>query len=122
MASKKLKTKVIDIEIAHSGFDLFRRFGERFFGKTGEKGFDEISAVRSLLNNEKARILHVIKNQKPISVYSLARILGRDFQSVRKDIGLLEKLGFVYLEKQKGKRKSLKPVLNFDKFRINISF
>jgi predicted transcriptional regulator len=116
MAAEKHKTETIDIEIGREGFFLFSRFG------FGSNEMEKLSQIRTLLNAEKARILHVIKTSKPSSVYKLARILGRDFQSVRKDVMLLENLGMLDLEKQKGKRKSFKPVLKIDKLQINLAF
>jgi len=116
MAEKKLRTETIDIEVGHEGFFLFQKFG------FGSDEMEKLAQIRSLLNSEKARILHAIKNNKPASVYGLARILGRDFQSVRKDCMLLQKLGMIGLEKQHGNRKSFKPVLKLDKLQINIAF
>jgi predicted transcriptional regulator len=113
------KTSTMDIEIGHEGFFLFQKFG---LGSTSAEEMEKLSQVRSLLNSEKARILHVIQNSKPVSVYKLARILGRDFQSVRKDCKLLEKLDILEFEKMGKKRKSMKPVLKIDKIQINISF
>ena len=116
MASEKPKIQAIDIEIGHEGFFLFHRFG------FGGNEMDKLGQIRSLLNSEKARILHVIKTSKPNSVYKLARILGRDFQSVKKDLVLLENLGMISLEKQKGNRKSFKPELKIDRLQINLAF
>ena len=123
MASKKLKTEVMDIEIGHEGFSILRKFG---LGRSGEDELEKLADARKLLNSQKARILHVLKTQKPDSIYSLAKALGRDFQSVKKDIMLLQKFGLVELEKHygkdgKSKRKSLKPVLQLDKLQINIT-
>lgn len=116
MAEKKQKTETINIEVGNQGFFLFKQFG------FGSDEMEKLAQIRSILNSEKARILHVIKNSKPASVYKLARILGRDFQSVRKDVLLLKQLGMLDLEKQKGKRKGFKPVLRIDKLQINLSF
>jgi len=122
MADKKPKTGVMDIEIGRTGFSFFHPFR---LGKSEESGFKEVSELRTALNNEKARIMHAVKNNNPESVYKLAKILGRDFQSVRKDVLLLQKLGFLSLEKEygkHGKRRSLRPVLSLDKLQINIVF
>ena len=118
MTKEKPKIETIDIEVGYEGFFLFQKFG---FGKSEEE-LEKLSKIRSLLNSEKARILHTIKNSKPESVYKLARILGRDFQSVRKDIALLKDLGVITLEKHTGKRERFKPVLNMDKLQVNITF
>jgi len=85
--------------------------------------FSEVGIVRSLLSNEKAKIIHAIKEKNPVSIYVLAKQLGRDFKAVRKDISVLEHFGIIRLIKlSKGDRKSLKPVLTLDSLQINIGF
>ena len=44
--------------------------------------FSGISSLRQLLTNEKARILNVIKNQKPASLYDLSKKLDRNLLSI----------------------------------------
>lgn len=76
--------------------------------------------LRKLLSNEKARLLHIIKVKKPTSIYSLAKLSGRDFKSVNDDIKLLEKFGFIVMINEKtGKRERLKPLLAADIIRID---
>ena len=89
---------------------------------SGEALFEEVTQVRALLSNERAKLLHAIKQNNPDSIYALAKMLGRDFQSVRKDIALLKHFGIISLQKQGKSRVSLKPVLNLDKLQININF
>ena len=105
-------TKTINIPIKASK-DAFTSFFRHLKGeKEKEFDFSEISALRQLLNNEKARILHVIKHEKPSSLYALAKILKRDFKSVQQDVKLLEHFAFIRLISEKsGKRNRLKPVL-----------
>lgn len=112
-------TKSISLGIESGTFTgIFRRLR----GK--EKGYDfsEISAVRKLLSNERARLLHTIKAENPSSIYQLAKILGRDFKSVRQDVKLLERFGFLELDSgKKGKREMLKPILVTDTLNISIT-
>jgi predicted transcriptional regulator len=78
--------------------------------------------LRSLLSNEKARILHVIKTKKPNSIYELAKLTGRDFKVVREDLKILEKFGLIKLVPNKEKeRERLKPVLQTEKLHIIIN-
>src|SRR3989344_8406035 len=63
--------------------------------------FEGISALRHLLSNEKARMLHVIKTQKPGSIYELAKKLDRKFKQVVDDLKLLERFGFIELTEEK---------------------
>lgn len=113
--AKKERVRFIDLKVRDSAFTaFFRKFG--IAGKThGGINFDEIAALRHLLSNEKAKILRVIQDKKPESIYELAKILGRDFKAVRKDVELLQQYEIIRLiQKDKGKRKQLKPALNLD--------
>ncbi len=83
--------------------------------------FSSILALRQLLSNEKARILHVIKNQKPQSIYELAKKLGRGFKAVNDDVKLLERFGFIELKEEKTKnRVRHRPVILVDTISINV--
>lgn len=115
MAKKKIKT--INISITPTKFtSLFNRLR----GEKSDKEFKEIIDLRSLLSNEKAKILYSIRYDKPTSIYHLSKLLKRDFKSVREDLIVLEKFGFIEFKKElKGNRKSLKPVLVIDSLHIN---
>jgi len=83
----------------------------------------EITNLRQLLSNEKAKLINTIKTQNPGSIYELSRLLKRDFRAVRHDIKLLEEFGLVeLLVSQKNGRERLKPVIVVDKiiFTINL--
>jgi predicted transcriptional regulator len=113
--AQKSKTREITI------FDAGGRFNALFRRLAGEKGYDfeSLSLFRKLLSNEKARLLHVIKNKNPGSIYALAKALKRDFKSVSDDIKLLEKFGFIDLVSEKtGKRERLRPVLVVDSLHV----
>jgi len=118
MAKQVQRTGVknISLELERSAFSsLFHFFSKKDL-------FGEVSQVRALLSNERARMIHDIKENKPKSVYALAKHLGREFKAVRKDIALLEHFGIVSLHKTGKNRKSLRPVLNLDSLQINIGF
>lgn len=116
--AKKPHTRNVNLSIEAGTFTgIFRRLR----GEKKEYEFSGISTLRQLLSNERARILHTIKTKQPASIYSLAKILGRDFKSVRQDVKLLEKFGFIELDaKAIGKRDTLKPILAIDKLIISI--
>ena len=97
----KTKTREITIIESHGAFSIFRK------QKITKESYDfsGISALRQLLSNEKARILHVIKVEKPGSIYELAKKLGRGFKSVNDDIKLLERFGFIELIEEKTKKR-----------------
>jgi len=114
--AQKTKIREISIHESHGVFSILRRFG----GKE-EYDFKGLSEFRQILSNEKARILDVIKNQKPSSIYSLSKMLGRNFKSVQQDIKLLEKFGFIELVKEKTKNRIRhRPEIVVDTIIVNI--
>ena len=107
----------ITIKESKGTFSLFRKSPK---GK-GEYDFSGISALRQLLNNEKARILSVIKAEKPSSLYELAKKLNRSFKSVYDDVKLLERFGFIELtEDRVNNRIRHKPNLVSDSVTIHL--
>ena len=114
--AKKTKTKTINLGAEEGAFySIFSKI------KSSKKNSD-LADLRQLLSNEKARLLHVSKTKQPDSLYQLAKLLGRDFKAVRKDVKLLEKFGFIELisSHKKGKER-LKPVVDVDTVIININ-
>jgi len=113
------KTRVREITIIDEG-GSFQALLKRFRGSK-DYDFEGLTLLRRLLSNEKARLLHVLKTNKPGSIYQLAKLLGRDFKSVSEDVKLLEKFGFVDMIAEKtGKRERLRPVIIVDSMRIII--
>ena len=113
------KSKTRDITIIDDK-GTFNAFFSRFTGGK-EFDFDGLSILRKLLSNEKARLMHIIKDKKPGSIYGLAKMLKRDFKSVNDDVKLLEKFGFIdMLAEKTGKRERLRPILVVDTMNIRI--
>jgi len=118
--AKKQRTRIVNLYITPNAFaSIFKRLR----GDRSDFDFSGLVDLRQLLSNEKAKILNVIKNQKPESVYKLSKFLGRDFKSVRDDIKVLEKYGLIELKPEKaGNRNRLKPLMAIDSLQINIGF
>lgn len=117
MAKEKIKVKEVSIIQAKGAFSLFKRSGS----SRKDYNFEDISSLRQILSNEKARILNVIKAENPSSIYELAKKLGRNFKSVDDDIKVLKKFGFIELKEEKTKnRKRYRPNVVVDT--LNIQF
>ncbi len=83
--------------------------------------FESYEAFRKVLTPERLKILHVIREKEPKSVYELAKILGRNRRNVIKDLEILELLGLVEFEEEKrGKRKSRRPVVPYNEIEVSI--
>lgn len=115
MVTKKTKIRYVEVN-AKSG-----NFVSRFINSKKEIDLSDIKLLRSLFSNEKSKILYILKNKNPKSIYSLAKILKRDLKSVRNDVKMLERFGFIeFVSEKKGKRESLMPVLAVDRIQINV--
>ncbi len=113
----KTKTREITITGSKGSFSFFKKQG------TSKKDYDfeGVLALRQLLSNEKARILHVIKTKKPKSIYELAKKLGRGFKSVNDDLKLLERFGFIeFFEEKTKNRKRIRPEITVETITIHL--
>ncbi len=97
----KTKTREITLLESQGAFSIFKKVGI----SKKDYDFNSLLALRQLLSNEKARILHTIKHYEPKSIYELARKLDRGFKSVNDDIKLLERFGLVEMTKEKTKNR-----------------
>jgi predicted transcriptional regulator len=112
-----MTTREITIKESKGTFALFKKSSK----EKEDYDFSGISALRQLLNKEKARILETIKTDKPSSLYDLAKKLGRNFKSVYQDVKLLERFGFVELREEKTKNRIRhRPVLANNSITIHI--
>ncbi|MCK4647614.1 ArsR family transcriptional regulator [Candidatus Pacearchaeota archaeon] len=106
----------ITIKGGKGAFSIFKKSSSK-----ENYDFSGILALRQLLSNEKARILHVIKTQKPQSIYELAKKLERGFKSVNDDVKLLERFGFIELIEEKTKNRTRhRPAIVVDTITINV--
>jgi predicted transcriptional regulator len=98
------KIKEIIINQSKGAFSIFR-IPRGKNSKEKEYDFSEISTLRQVLNNEKARILYTIKAEKPGSIYELSKKLGRGFKAVSDDVNLLKRFGFINIVEDKSKKR-----------------
>ena len=87
--------------------DAFKRVerGEEFHEE--KIVVENLDVLRKILTPERLRILQVIRNERPGSIYELAKLLDRDRAAVVRDLEYLQQLGLVEFEEEKhGKRRS----------------
>ena len=122
-----MKVKKIDIGIKGLKESL-RDFAETWkkleAGKKVKKEegiyFNSIDTMRAVLTNKRLQILKVIREQKPASVYELAKILGRDLKNVNQDLKLLSDIGLVTLVKTETDKKRVIPHVDYAKILLEI--
>jgi len=82
--------------------------------------FPSIDGLKQFLTPKRIQLLKIIRNQKPKSVYELAKLSGRKQESVPYDIRLLENSGFVKIEKIKDVRVKTIPTISYDEVDVRI--
>ena len=85
--------------------------------------FPDISWLPKIFGAERVRMIQMIRDQKPESIYQLAKLLGRALPNVHRDVHELAEYGVIELKKtrKKGqKRESLHPEYNWDGFDIAV--
>lgn len=122
-----MKVKKIDIGIKglkESLKDFAETWKKLEAGKKVKKEegiyFNSIDTMRAVLTNKRLQILKVIREQKPASVYELAKILGRDLKNVNQDLKLLSNIGLVTLEKTETDKKRIIPHVDYAKILLEI--
>ncbi|GIU68580.1 MAG: hypothetical protein KatS3mg001_430 [Candidatus Pacearchaeota archaeon] len=109
----KSKQKTLSLENHKGAFSLFKKAEEGI-------NFNDIFELRSILSNEKAKILYIIKHEKPESIYKLSKLCGRSFRAVLRDVKMLEKFGFIKIIKEKNKLKIRhRPVIDIENLVLN---
>ncbi|MCK4486146.1 MAG: MarR family transcriptional regulator [Desulfobacterales bacterium] len=83
--------------------------------------FENLDAMRKALTPKRLELLHAIKEERPQSVYELARLMNRDLKNVTQDLAFLERLGLVELKKAKDKRRKTTPSVEYDKILLEIA-
>jgi len=57
--------------------------------------FESAADMFSTLSQKRVELLHTLRGMDRVSIYALAKTLGRDYKNVRQDVVLLEKYGLV---------------------------
>jgi predicted transcriptional regulator len=84
--------------------------------------FDTLETMRKAITEERIRIIKVIRERHPGSIYELAKMLHRNLKNVSDDVHYLADLGLIELEKAKanGRDKTI-PRVNYEKIRLEIA-
>jgi len=85
--------------------------------------FTSIEAARNLLTRNRLALLRAIRNERPGSIYELAKVVGRDLKNVQQDLHVLEAYGLVQMSRGHGagKRKVTVPRALFEAIALKIA-
>lgn len=82
--------------------------------------FVDLKAMRSALTPQRLRLLSVIREKHPASVYQLAKMVGRALKNVQDDVSLLSRIGLVSLSRRKTARNKITPRVDYDRLQLQI--
>ncbi len=83
--------------------------------------FESLDLMRKAITHERLKILKVIKEKHPASIYELAKMLNRNLKNVSDDVHYLAELGLIELEKGKSNgREKTTPIVGYDKILLEI--
>ncbi len=83
--------------------------------------FPDVKILRKVLSEKRLELLRAVKNNKPDSVYELAKLLGRPLRAVQQDVKVLSELGLLEVKKtEKKPRAKAKPSVPYQRITIEI--
>ncbi len=123
----KVKNVTIGIksaaEMLNETKDVMKRLerGEKVSRKKPGVYFENIETMRKAITEQRVRILKIIKEKHPASIYELAKMLHRNLKNVSDDVHYLAELGLIELERAKtnGREKTV-PQVHYDKILLEI--
>ncbi len=122
-----IKTKEINVRIEPSNAfwdrteKVFKDLDKGIFPKSETSvSFDNLELFKKTLTKKRLELLHLIKLNKPKSIYELSRIAKRDRKSITTDIKILKDVGLIEIIKEKTSRKLAKPILRYDEIKLGI--
>ena len=123
----KVKNVVIGIksikEVLDNAKDVMERLERGGKVKKRKPGiyFESLDVMRKAITRERLKILKVIKEKHPASIYELAKMLNRNLKNVSDDVHYLAELGLIELEKGKSNgREKTTPIVGYDKILLEI--
>lgn len=118
--AKKEKTKVMHLTERSGAFNTFFK---RLAGEHKEVDPAQLADIRAVVSPERIRLIHLIKMNRPHSLYALAERAHRPYKAILLDCKLLAKFGIIALVPEKvGKRVCTKPVLLLDALHLTLRF
>ena len=131
---KVRKFKIVIAESAKEAMAGFKKSAVRNFklaqaGRLNEVEHDliltltDVGSLAKIFSPERVRLIRTVKDEKPESIYQLAKLLNRAEQNVWRDVQDLAKYGIIHLKKvrKKGqKQETIHPEYNWDGFDIAV--
>jgi predicted transcriptional regulator len=113
-----IEVKSLDSALKEAG-EVFEKLAQ---GKTVKKKdaiyFSNLKEMRRALTEKRLELLHIVKKQKPSSVYELSKMLHRDLKNVLQDVEYLRELGVLEVEETNDRKI---PRVEYDKIALEVA-
>ena len=122
----KTKSVTIKIQSLSEGLQAFGRVaraiqrGHPPKTMTDNLSFSSLAAMRKVLTPKRLELLQAIRQERPASIYALAKTTGRDLRNVQDDVAMLARLGLVCLSRGRHARAGVSPRVEYDRIRLDI--
>lgn len=83
--------------------------------------FDSVEDMQKFLSPERIRLLRVVHERTPKSIYELAKMLDRDRKNVTEDVKMLEGVGLIERKAAKSGKEKVKLVVDYDRIQMDIA-
>ena len=118
----KLTNVTIKVESFEDGLKHFGEIYEK--ARKGENvepektlSFVNLGVMKQILTTERLRLLKLIKEKSPKTIYELAKLAQRPYANVFRDVKKLAEMGLIDLSKENG---SVRPIGKYDELKISL--
>lgn len=83
--------------------------------------FDSVEDMQKFLSPERIRLLKMVHEKNPKSIYELAKMLDRDRKNVTEDVKMLEGVGLIERKTAKRGKEKVELVVDYDRIQMDIA-
>lgn len=117
-----LKVKTID----DMAVDFKRAWKDAGNGKAVREAaeticFESVEDMQKFLSPERIRLLRMVHEMNPKSIYALAKLLERDRKNVTEDVKMLASVGLIERKAARGGKEKVQLVVDYDSIRMDIA-
>jgi len=120
MKLKKAKIVIQSIDSLKEEWQEALKGKKKSIQKDDSVIFLNLDTMAKVLSKARIEILQVIINNKPKSIYEVAKMVDRDFKNVHTDVKLLSDIGLIELKELGDSRKGLKPQAKFSGIELDL--
>ena len=120
MKAKKIRIILQSVDDIKTEWNAALKGNVKSTSKGDEIIVTGLATIAKIFSKTRIEILQVIINQKPQSIYALAKIVKRDFKNVHSDVQFLAEVGLIKLKETGNGRSGLRPVARYSGIELEL--